>query len=313
VNPSDDDPLDDPGAAFAAFGDLDDDGADTAGGAPREPLAEPAVAWLAGQRFVHGLLRAMHQADAEAHETRVQAILRRLPSRFDRRRWWFVAAAAAVICAAAIWLVPGRLPEAEATVLRAAELLRQDVDRRFRLTTVGIDAAGRERLRHEFDLTAHPGMRFRVEGSLSMGPLHVDARFGCDGATLWLLAGNDPAIRRSVPLQDAARLLAGLGDVLDLGYLDVQTLVERLPQSFALRTVGRERGQDGQRLLRIEAEGAPRRPDVRLRQASLWCDESTGMVTRIELEAESPRGRRRFTFEHVGDVTVAPGFYERPW
>jgi hypothetical protein len=305
MNPAGDDPRGD-ADGFAAFDDLDDS---AAAGPARGPLPGDAVEWLAGQRFVHGLLRAMHQADAEAHETRVQTILQRLPSHADGRRWWLVAAAAAALCVAAWMLLPGRLPEAEATVLRAAELLRMDVDRRFLLTTNGVDAAGRER-KLEFELTARPRM-FRVEGILSMGPLHVDSRFGCDGETIWLQAGD--FVRRSLPRADAARLLAGLGDVLDLGYLDVQALVERLPQNFALRTVGRERDQDGRPQLRIEAHGEPRRPDVRLRQASLWCDEATGMVTRIELEAESARGRGRLTFRYAGDATVAAGFYQRPW
>jgi hypothetical protein len=282
------------------------------------PLAPPPAAareWLADQRSMHGLLRAMHQADAQSAELRVQRILDCIDARpREARRWWLVAGAAAALCVSTLLLLlRGHLPEAEATVQRAAELLRQDVDRRFLLTTVGVDAKGNERLRHEFELTARPGMRFFVTGSFSMGPLAVDATFGCDGKMLWFRAGNEQQWRRSAPLAEASRLLAGMGDVLDLGYLDVQALVERLPQSFELRTVGRERGADGRQLLRIDAVGTPRRPDIQLRQASLWCDEDTGMIARIELEAEGKRGRHRFTFESVGVVDVAPDLYQRPW
>ena len=85
-----DQPLD---PASEAWRELDDTLAD--GPSPAE-VPDEAKVWLGRQRFVHGLLRALHTADAAAREGRIAAILDRIDR--DRteapRRWWLVAAAA---------------------------------------------------------------------------------------------------------------------------------------------------------------------------------------------------------------------------
>src|SRR5262249_5329712 len=62
---------------WEVWSELDDTLADGSVDAPAEvpPVHAEARAWLANQRFVHGLLRAMQQSDAEAREARVAAIL----------------------------------------------------------------------------------------------------------------------------------------------------------------------------------------------------------------------------------------------
>jgi len=297
---------------WEVWSELDDTLADGSVDAPAEvPAAElPAAAraWLADQRFVHGLLRAMQQSDAEAREARVAAILAavRPPS---TRRSWLVAAAALLLCAVAgaFWL-PGRLPSAEAAVKRAAELLGQDVDRHFTMTSTTIGADGRERRHIEFDLTSRPGMRVLIRGNL-----FGEFTAGCDGTEFWYRGGPEGMIKRAAPLQNAERLLTGFGNVLDLGYLDVHALVENLPNNFELRTVGRERDAAGRSVLRIQAVGEPRRMDVKLRRADLLVEESTGMITRVEVEAEGREQQIRFVFEYQGEVQVAADGYKRPF
>ena len=292
---------------------------DTLADAPVDAVPAAARPWLADQRFVHGLLRAMHLADVQAREARIAEILAAaMPAAGTRsaRSWWLVAAAALLLCAVAgvLWL-PGRLPSADAAVLRAAELLGQDVDRRFVLAASFVVTTGHEPLHHELDLelTTRPGMHLLVTGSVPFGPMRLDdVRGGCDGVEVWVQP-QQRLFWRAWPLADAQRLLAGMGDVLDLGYLDVHALVERLPKTFALRAVARERDVSGRSVLRIEATGAPRRPDVKLRRALLWVDEDTGMVTRIEVAAEGPRGTAHLKFEYQGVVQLDAGAYRRPW
>jgi hypothetical protein len=282
-------------------------------GAGQVPAA--ARAWLADQRFVHGLLRAMQQSDADAREARVAAILAaaRPPA---AQRGWLVAAAALLVCAVAgmFWL-PGRLPSAEAAVQRAAELLGQDVDRHFTMTATAVGADGRARMHQEFDLTSRPGMRVLLSGNMTFGLMKLgDMSAGCDGTEFWWRGGPDGNFRGTRSLQQADKLLAGFGNVLDLGYLDVHALVERLPSTFELRTVGRERDAAGHSLLRIQPVGEPRRPGVKLERFELLVDEASGMITRIEVEAQGPGGsHHRFAFEYIGVVQLDPAAYRRPW
>jgi hypothetical protein len=281
------------------------------------PAALPAAArrWLADQRLLHGLLRALHTADAQARESRIAAIQRRIERERTAtpRRWWLVAAAALVFAGAGIWFaLPARLPTAEAAMGRAVAELSRDVDRRFRLELVATTAAGKE-FGNELLLVVRPGMRFRIDGKLSIGALQLgDYRIGCDGQELWLLPANG-AFRRAGPLADRERLLQGLGDVLDLGYLDVHELVRQLPADFELRVVGREPTPAGPQL-RIEATRRAGAGRARLQSAWLHCDEATGMVTRIEVEVALGRGAaRRLTLQYLGEEPAGLVDYRRPW
>lgn len=279
------------------------------------PAAVPpeSRSWLADQRFLHGLLRAMNTQDAAAREARIAAILERIDATAPvapGRRWLTVAVAALLLACVGLWMaLPASLPTAEAAVQRAVVELARDVARRFRVVGVGVDAKGEEVLRREFALVSQPGGRFRVDGRLGAGEFRV----GSDGQELWVVAMNG-AFRDAGPLAERKNLLRMFGDVIDLGYLDVHDLVEKLPGDFELAVVGREVDAAGRAVLRIEATRKRASARAQLRTAWLACDEATGMVTRIEVEVEFPRGAsRRVSIEYLGEEP--PGLVEfvRPW
>lgn len=311
-----------PEPADESWRELDDTLAD--GPSPAE-VPDGAIPWLAEQRLLHGLLRALHTADAAAREGRIGAIMGRIdaaPTVAPFRRWLAVAAAALVLGCLGTWLaLPSRLPTAEAAMGRAMAELSRDVDRRFRLELVFTGANTKEpghgkEVRSHFSLVTRPGSRFRVEGKLAFGPLQFgELRIGCDGQELWVLPANG-AFRRAVPIAEKERLLQGLGDVLDLGYLDVNALVQKLPVDFDLRVVAREQGPAGRMLLRIEAvrRNPPPQARGRLQSALLWCEEDSGMVTRIETESVDARGvTRRLHLEYLGEEPAGLVDYRRPW
>ena len=263
-----------------AWSDLDDTLAD---GPSPASVPEEAKAWLGDQRFMHGLLRALHTADAAARESRIAALLERIDRESvvePRRRWLTVAAVALLLACLGVWFaLPASLPTAEAAMGRAVAQLARDVDRRFRLEMIASDATGKEQTRNEFSLVTRPGMRFRSEGKLAFGPMQFgEIRVGCDGEELWAVSANG-ILRRAVPLAERERLMRVLGDTLDLGYLDVHDLVRKLPDDFDLRVIGREQDAAGCSQLRIEATRRQTAARGRFRSAWLVCDEVTGMVT----------------------------------
>ncbi len=284
------------------------------------PTAVPpeAKAWLADQRFLHGLLRAMHTQDAAAREGRIAAMLARIAGDGavePRRHWVTVAVAALLMASFAFWLwLPAALPTASAAVERAVTELARDVARRFRVVGVGVDGKGNEMVRHEFALVTRPGGFFRVTGRLGFGPFQTSAlTIGSDGQELWATSANG-AFQRAAPLAESERLLQGLGDMLDLGYLDVHALVKKLPTDFELAVVGRERDATGRELLRIAATRKRVDAPIRLRSAWLLCDEKTGMVTKLAADLEFSRGAsRQLSIEYLGDEPPGLVEFHRPW
>ncbi len=277
--------------------------------------------WVADQQFVHGLLRSMQSTDAVTREGRVAAIMRRieLEPRL-RHRWALVAASALLLCCVSWPLLLVRdLPEAEAAVLRGAQLLADGSDRSFRVESSGLDADGREQGSQTFELLARPGMHFVLSGAMTLGPIHfADMRFGCDGKEFWFHSAGDSMnpgeVRRAGPLDEAPTLLRGIGNVLDLGLLDVHKVVQQLPRDFVLHSEGRTEDGGGNSLVHVEATGGPHRPGFHLHRADLWCDEGTGMIVRLEVEADDGFGRlQRISFEHQGIVAVDTSIYDRPW
>lgn len=302
----------------AEHGELDDTLAD--GPAPAA-VPDAARPWLAEQRTLHGLLRALHTADAAAREGRVAAIMARIDAERRHgavghgRRWFLVAAAALLLACAGLWFaLPDRLPTAEAAMQRAVVELARDVDRHFRLEVVGTGRNGNEVARHEFDLVTRPGMRFRVDGTFAFGGLRLgQARIGCDGEEVWVLPVNGIS-RRAGPLAERERLLKGLGEVLDVGYLDVHELVQRLPEDCDVRVVGRETDARGRTLLRVEASQKRKSVWVKTRSARLDVDEPSGMVVSLEAEVQFAGGAtRRLTIEYLGELPAGSVDYRRPW
>lgn len=297
-----------------AWRELDETLADAPpdGDAPAE-----AKAWLADQRVLHGLLRALHSQDAAAREGRIAAVLARIDAESlpaPRRRWFAVAAAALALATFGFWAVlPTALPTAAAAVERAVGELGRDVARRFHVEVVRRDGGGRERARHDFELVASPGGRFRLSGRLGFGGLQFgEFTVGSDGAETWAL-GASGAFKMATPVDDSARLQQRFGDVVDLGYLDVHALVRRLPEDFTLRVVERTVGGDGRPQLRIEAAEPRTGAAGALRAAALWCDEATGMVTRVFVEAGDGAVVRTLTLDYLGEQPPGLVAFSRPW
>lgn len=298
---------------------LDDTLAD--GPAPAQ-LPEPAVAWLAQQRFLHGLLRAVHTQDAAEREGRVDRLLARIDAERGatggrRRHWALVAIAATVLASMALWFVlPERLPTAEAAVAQMVSQMERDVDRRFRARTVITGLGGRAKADHEFLLVTRPGMRFRVDGKLEFGGKSAgEVRVGCDGEELWLQSMNG-LLRHAVPIARRENLMEKLGDALDLGYLDVHDFVRRLPEDLELTVAGRERDEAGAVLVRVEAKRQPgtRGLRPRLEAAYLLYSEDSGMIRRLEVETKGLFGvRRRFVLDYLGEEPAGLVDYGRPW
>ncbi len=275
-----------------------------------QPTAE-ARPWLARQRFAHGLLRALHSADASAREARVQAVMARVrPTRAVFARPVF-AVAAVVLASAAIWWAwprAGSLPHAEALVERALASLGDPIDRAFTLE-ITIERGGRE-VHRELDLVLRPGGMFLVEGLGPFGRFRV----GCDGTSFWFDAGG--LVRHEVPLAEATRFADRMGDVLDLGYLDLDELVRRLPQQTILRSTRREAGA-----IRVEASGRVATPQVDLEGVHLLVDEATGMIRSLDATAirRGPKGaddarpHAKIAYRYAGERELGADGYRRPW
>lgn len=302
------------------FGEVDDTLQDDA----VAQVPAEARGWVAEQRFVHGLLRSLHGMDAASNEARVRAVMdavRSEPAVRLRAVPRFVAAAAAVLLAVAGWwfLQGDRMPSAEAAVARAASVLGEEVDRRFLLRIerraepaepgaarppgIGGDAF---RLPTAFEMTTRPGRRFLVTFDAVFGPITC----GCDGTTVWLRSEGGFVPPRDVPLAEADALLARLGGPLELGYLDILGIVQRLPEGFELASTGRVGGGS---LVRVEATRMPESMQKSIQGVVLHCDEDSGMVTWIEVQCTGRKGESmRITMEYQGTVELPASAYSIP-
>ena len=282
-------------------------------------VPDEARGWLADQRVMHGLLRALYTADAAAREERVENILAGIAARDSQRqrRHWFAVAAVALVLATLGFssLLPSSLPTAEAAMARAADQMARPVDRRFRIRLT-VEGPRVERVRQEFELIARPGMRFMVEGRLAFAGLRlVDGRIGCDGETLWV-APKDGQGRVSGPLKEREALLkrSRLDEFLDIGCLDVHALIAKLLGGFKLRVLERTLDGLGNPQLRISATRRGKRGPLKIRSAELLVDELTGLVTRMEADVGSSDSRRRvLVMESLGLVDSGGVDYSRPW
>lgn len=306
------------------FSEVDDTLRDDA--APQVPAE--ARDWVAEQRFVHGLLRSLHGMDAASNEARVRAVMDAV--RADsmvrvRAVPRFVAVAAAVLLAVAgWWLLQGdRMPSAEAAVARATSVLGEDVDRRFLLRIERIpESSGQDPSRSAgqrgrvsglpsaFEMTTRPGRRFLATFDAVFGPITC----GCDGTTVWLRSESGIVPPREVPLAEADALLARLGGPLELGYLDILGIVQRLPEGFELASTGRvARPNNGSPLVRVEATRLPESMQKSIQSVVLHCDEDGGMVTWIEVLCTGRKGEAmRITMEYQGTVALPADAYSVP-
>jgi hypothetical protein len=302
-------------AGDSKWHELDDTIAD--GPSPAE-VPEEAREWLAEQRTMHGLLRAVNTADASARESRVESVLARIDAhdtRAHRRHWFAVAAAALVLATVGMWFAsPASLPTAEAAMARVADQLSLNVDRKFHVKLSTASRKRPERVFHEFELTVRPGMRFLIEGRFAFAGLRIAAgRIGCDGETVWIHPSSRRH-RRSGPLADRERLLEGFGDILDTGYLDLHSLIGKLPGNFDLRVVARSQDEQGRQLLHIKAHRRSRSGLFRVRSAELTVDELTGIVTHLDAQVRLEAGSMRHVLiDYLGQPGVGEVDYSRPW
>lgn len=277
--------------------------------------------WLADQRMMHGLLRAVNTVDATAREARVESVLASIDQdgmKASRHHWLAVAAAALILATVAMWIAaPSSLPTAEAAIARVINQMSLDVDRKFHIK---LSRAGRrrpEKIFSEFDLTVRPGMRFLIEGRLSIPALDgVKGRVGCDGQTLWSEA-DDGSRRRHRPLSNGQVVLDYLGGILDGGYLDLHSLIERMPDAFELQVSGRSDDASGRPQLHIEARRRGRRSSAgfaRWRSAELTVDEMTGLVTHLDVPLRMAGGSvRHVLMDYLGQPAAGAVDYSRPW
>ncbi len=279
------------------------------------PVDAAARAWVVEQRFVHGLLRTLHTADAESREARIDAVLARLPRRGARviPMPMLAAAAALLIVAFGIWFWPrgAALPRAEAMVALALDRIDEPVDRRFELTFEQQGGEMAEQLRSHYEFTLRPGNRFRIVGQST---LFGRFEFGCDGETLWAHAGTN--VRLSKPLSEQQEFEQMLGMLLEVGFLDLHGVLATLPVEFALHTVGREppREVGGPARVRLVAERTAAQAQQKLQRVELLLDEPDGLVDWMQLESEPRPGVRRiFRFRYVGVVEDGEALYRRPW
>jgi hypothetical protein len=286
-----------------AWREFDDTLAD--GPSPADVPPE-AKGWIAEQRLMHGLLRALHTADAPAREGRIATLLERIDrdARLTpRRQWMGVLAAALVLACVGVWFVlPPSLPTAHAAVERAVRELARDVNRRFKIEALGGGQSGAEGV-----VVTRPGNHFRFDGKIAWLQRMIEAHCGCDGQEFWWKDATG-MFRGAFPFAERERQrFPLLGGALDLGYLDVHNLLQKLTADFDVKVTEREKDANGESRLRLEAKrrGASGQPRV----VRLQCDEETGMVTRIEIDSDA--GRLRFVY--LGEEPADLVDYRRPW
>jgi len=303
-------------AGDSQWSELDDTVAD--GPSPVE-VPEEAREWIAEQRVMHGLLRAVNTADASARESRIESVLAHIDvynARAHQRHWFAVAAAALLFATFGVWFaLPSSLPTAEAAMARVADQLSLNVDRKFH---VKLSSGGRKRpgrVFQEYELTVRPGMRFLIEGRVSFdGWRGADSLIGCDGETVWVQRGAGGRNRRSGPLADRERLVEGFGDILDTGYLDLHCLTDRLPGNFDLRVTDRSVNEQGQQLLHIKAHRRSRSGLLRVVSAELVVNEITGVVTYLDAQVRlETGGMRHVLVDYLGQPAMGEVDYSRPW
>ena len=291
---------------------------------------DPAIASLrAEQQFVDALLRA-RRTPLATQELTIASIMKQIDEPKQTTLSWsraqnsqhrpLMVLAASLLVGLLLWpaLFSEPLPEAHASLARGAELLVDTVDRRFSVELSTRGKSGSES-RQDLVLTMRPGKRFLVSGPLELGPIHfASMQFGCDGKEFWFHApdadGAFAEIRRAGPLEEAPSVLRGIGNVLDMGLLDMRAFVSRLPEAFQLRTVKRSTDAQGRMLVHIEATGGSARPGFHLQRAEVLCDEVTGAIVQLGVEADDGLGSsHRLRFVDEGPQPVYESVYAKPW
>jgi len=307
---------------------MQQDQSDLSGGDAPSPDDLILRDWIARQRFVDGVMRAV-RTPTETQEATIRDIMSRLGDDRPMPLSWsrpqpkphrmMLVLAASLLVGMLFWptVFSEPLPEAHASVLRGASLLREEGERCFAVSLL-TSSQGHAKPEQNLELTMRPGRRFVVHGALQLGPIRFDEmRFGCDGNEFWFEAPAPDAsepIRRAGPLEEAPSLLRGIGSVLDMGLLDVHAFVTQLPKTFALKTTKRTFDAYGRNLVHVEATGAPARPGFCLQRAEVVCCEESGTIVRLDVEGNDGLGtEHRLSFSDLGPRVADDRLYRRPW
>ncbi len=307
---------------------MQNDDTDLSGGDAPSPDDLALREWTARQRFVDGVMRAVRTENATL-ETTIRGITSKLGDPRPIALSWgrpqskphrmLLVLSASLIVGMCFWpTVFGEpLPEAHASVMRGASLLREEGERCFAVS-LQTSAHGHAKPMQDLELTMRPGRRFVVHGALQLGPIRFDEmRFGCDGNEFWFEAPQGPSgepIRRAGPLEEAPSFLRGIGSVLDMGLLDVHAFVTQLPKTFALKTTKRSQDAYGRCLVHIEATGAPARPGFCLKRAEVVCCEESGTIVRLDVSGNDGLGtEHQLRFSDLGARAADERLYRRPW
>ncbi len=276
--------------------------------------------WLAEQRFVHGLLRALHTADPAARERGSPASSNASTStngRATARRHWLLVAAAALLLAVfgIWWSLPASLPTAEAAVQRAAEQLARDVDRRFRVVASARPSAAANCAATSSRWWCGPAA---ASASTASSASAASPSASCTPGATATSCGSRPATACSatpVRWPNANACSSASARCSTSATSTSSELVRKLPADFELRVVGRQLDADGRTQLRHRGGVGARRPARQAALGAAECDEATGMVTRLDVECAgpSPAVRRRSELRYLGEEPPGLVDYQRPW
>jgi len=264
---------------------------------------------LLDQRFVHGLLRANHTADAAHRESRVAAVLDRLDERAATAKFWLTAAIVLVSVFGGVWFSwPAAPPRAEAMVQRALEGLNKPVNRRYGVE-VTLRRHGRVVEEREYTLTTRGPRRFLLEGPSLLGPVET----GCDGEEVWARPSLS-WLRWSKPWQPGRPLgtFSSPGQ-LDTDDVDLSALLGRIGRRSQSMTVDRIE-LDGESAVRITARDVTMKRGRRFSSVVMEVGEASGEMLRLEITRMSGgKTQRRIVFEYRGVAEVSEDVYRRPW
>lgn len=264
---------------------------------------------LLDQRFVHGLLRAQHTADATHREARVDTVLDQLDGDAAPPRVWLAAAIVLVSVAAAVWFSwPEAPPRAEAMVQRALEGLSKQVNRRYGVE-VTVRRHGRTVEDRKYTLTTRGRRRFLLEGPSLLGPVET----GCDGEQVWARPSL-AWLRWSKPWQPGSQLGMFLTQGrLDTDDVDLTALLGRMERRAESMSVERLAGES-EPTVRVSARNIALKRGRRFSSVVLDVGERSGELLRLEITRTSESGtERRLVFDYEGISELSEAAYRRPW
>jgi hypothetical protein len=275
------------------------------------PLERAELQELVRQRMAHALLRANSGADAESREARIQSVLAALP-RARMLSFKRVTAAAAIVLAGglAVRMMVGRESRLAAAISGARQCLEMPVDREFGLTVWESELDDPYEQVGTHVLTTRPKGFFLLEGNGRYGKFRI-GRPGLDKDTWAVLTeGADSRL-------DEKKLIAAImsleGGTIDVGFLDLQRVLDTLPRADALAFAGA--GVEGERHIeRYEGTWSPTLVFGGLEHAAVAFDQETREVVRLELDMRNPLGakRKRLRFDYRKTTHEDPSRYERP-